>query len=530
MNIFGESYKMRIQDPRMLIKAGKELNCVSQYNLDTNARAFKPSGGMLKAIARLFFDGINGDVGLGKTGDTFYSITKLHDSDKEKMICSYNSISGVLSMGIKDSTKAVRPYDESRFAYEILIPMLLKQAYDDTNIKTAWEIVANEVETDKEIRNSRSTAMILDKLYYYGKQEFDIDYNDIEDLRILPEIDENLSNYITQNTFTFKPKKSDNKKKPVKNRKTALEIINELRQEAEPYVKGYYSTLSDEDKSCVPTENDVAFYLPTDEFIDICHLVLDGIKNKKLYCSNILFWGPPGTGKSSFAIPLAYIFQLPWRFEQGFGSKDVGDYQGTTIAKDGKLETSTNTAFVNSIVRGGVFVDDDFNYQKEAENTFKNSVLVPPYTAKLADQTEVKRSPFSIYISTANPHCEGSRPITSAFKNRHFIDMQWKSLPDDKLIEYVAAESGYDDIPVIRKMVECYKSINQMIGSELDKEVEANHLTPRNLVYWATQTRVLKDPIKAANYNLLGALGADVDESFIETVKTTVLAPRFAVY
>ena len=62
----------------------------------------------------------------------------------------------------------------------------------------------------------------------------------------------------------------------------------------------------------------------------------------------------------------------------------------------------------------------------------------------------------------------------------------------------------------------------------MDKKEEANLLTPRNLVYWAAQARVLNgDVLRAAEYNLIGALGSDASDAFIKQVRDKVLAVRF---
>ena len=60
-------------------------------------------------------------------------------------------------------------------------------------------------------------------------------------------------------------------------------------------------------------------------------------------------------------------------------------------------------------------MDDDNNYAAEGEGTVKNSVLIAPYTIKLADGTMAKRHPFSIFMMSANPDMKGARPINEAY-------------------------------------------------------------------------------------------------------------------
>lgn len=313
----------------------------------------------------------------------------------------------------------------------------------------------------------------------------------------------------------------------ISSNRTSLEELKYLRESIASTMESFIKGLSEEMIQAIPTEAQVQDYIPTQEFEDVCYFIEDNLSRGKMY-NNILFWGPPGNGKSAFAKALAFVFQMPYRFEQGFGSKDAGDYSGTTIANNGVLNTSIETDFVKAMRDGGVFADDDFNYAKEAEQTFKNSILEAPYIAKLANQTEIHRNPFAIYIATANPDCRGARGIPEAFKNRCYIDMHWKPLSDELLIKHMETEADFHDVAVLKKMVECYHAINNAIGIGMDKKEEANNLTPRNLVFWANQTRVLKgNAIRAAEYNIIGALGSDASEQFLSQVRENMIKPRF---
>ena len=85
-----------------------------------------------------------------------------------------------------------------------------------------------------------------------------------------------------------------------------------------------------------------------------------------------------------------------------------------------------------------------------------------------------------------------------------------------------------EDEKIVDKMIEVYHVINTSIGSGLNKVEEAEYLTPRNLVAWATQTRVLGGAAKrAAEYNIIGAIGENASEEFIKKVRETIIAPRF---
>ena len=59
------------------------------------------------------------------------------------------------------------------------------------------------------------------------------------------------------------------------------------------------------------------------------------------------------------AVAIAYVFSMPYRFTQSFKTADASEYIGTTVADNGVLKTNIDTQFAQTVLRGGVHMDDD---------------------------------------------------------------------------------------------------------------------------------------------------------------------------
>lgn len=298
--------------------------------------------------------------------------------------------------------------------------------------------------------------------------------------------------------------------------------LEHLKAFVQPVIQSYYDSLSEDDKALIPTEEDMKNYLPSTIFANVVKMVKYGLENGDMSCQNILLKGPPGVGKSKMAVALAYVFQMPYRYTQGYKTMDASEYRGTTIANNGVLDTKTDTPIAETARRGGVFVDEDNNYSNEGENTVKNSLLVAPYSMVLADMTTVRRHPFSIFVMTANPEMKGARPINEAYKDRHFIILDLESPEDDVLTTMIMNESGITNQAIASKMVTCYHAINNKIVNESEF---ADQLTPRSLMNWGKQAKILGNAIEAAKYNVIGAVCAS--EEFRSEIFDSIIVPRF---
>ena len=97
-----------------------------------------------------------------------------------------------------------------------------------------------------------------------------------------------------------------------------------------------------------------------------------------------------------------------------------------------------------------------------------------------------------------------------------------KKLAQTEMIKMVRERSHYNDENIISRMIEAWEKINHKIAEEGEN---ADMLTPRSLVSWAKQTRIIGDPLKACDYNILPALCAS--EEFKEDVFNNIIRPLF---
>ena len=90
------------------------------------------------------------------------------------------------------------------------------------------------------------------------------------------------------------------------------------------------------------------------------------------------------------------------------------------------------------------------------------------------------------------------------------------------MVRMVRERSRFEDEATILRMIEVWNKINEHIAESGET---ADMLSPRSLVNWAKQTRIIGDVVEAANYNLLAALCAN--EEFTQDVLDTIIIPMF---
>ncbi len=508
------------------------LTGTSGYNI--NFEEIKVPGGIVNAMITLF---LTDKIGIGVTpmgeiytevkGDSRESVVAIlyHPKTKKVQACKFNTADVTTKQAL------ITP-DVSKTPFQVAIPFLVQQRIFDKfqELENAWSMVLSESQSMSlpKITNCDGAGCMIDSFVSAARQDYPIEMGDIENLAVVPpEVYDYTGELLNGKDGTFVLTKVvdrpvDENPFDAGQTKSYQKQMQDLKDEMFPLVKDFYEGLSEEDKAMVPTEEKLGIYIPTQKFINICKIIADGIKNGERDTQNVLLKGPPGTGKSTMAVAIAYVFSMPYRFTQSFKTADASEYIGTTVADNGVLKTNVETQFAQTVLRGGVHMDDDNNYAAEGEGTVKNSILIAPYTIKLADGTMAKRHPFSIFMMSANPDAKGSRPINEAYKDRFCAIIDLEKLSQDEMVRMVKERSHYDNEGIIVRMVETWESINDHITESGEN---ADMLTPRSLVNWAKQTRILGNPIEAAEYNLMGALCAS--DEYKATVMDTIIRPRF---
>lgn len=493
----------------------------------------KVPAGIINAMISLFLTEKIG-IGVTETGqiytevrgddrDTFIGIL-YHPKTKLIQACQFNTEDVTSKQAfIKGKT--------DKIPFQIAIPFMVQQRITDKfkELEGAWNNVLTESSGGyyPKIPNSDNTHCIIDSFVSAAESEYPIQLGKIENLALVPpEVYDYTPILLSGREGTFYltksiPKPEDEDPFATGETKSFQKQMEDLREEMFPLVKDYYDSLSVEDKALVPDEEKLGIYIPTKRFINIVKIIADGIKHGEKDTQNVLLKGPPGCGKSTMAVAIAYVFSMPYRFTQSYKTADASEYIGTTVAENGVLKTNVETQFAQTVMRGGVHMDDDNNYAAEGEGTVKNSILIAPYTLKLADGTIAKRHPFSIFMMSANPDAKGSRPINEAYKDRFCAIIDLDKLSQNDMVRMVRERSHYEDEGMLLRMVEVWEAINDDIAESGE---EADMLSPRSLVNWAKQTRIIGDPIEAAEYNLLAALCAG--EEYKANVRDNIIRPR----
>jgi len=500
------------------LRPNEKCDGQSGYNPEGNDVVIP--GGVLNAMIKLFLSEEIG-IGVSDKGDIYIEMTG-NDRDtrvgvmynpKEKVLraCQFDPSDATTKQALIRSSTSSVPY----FA---AVPYMVIQRLSDKygELAGAWNGILCESTKDylPVIADCVSSRCLIDSFVSGVDNEYPVELGTIENLVLVPgevydytpELLEGKEGSFILTQGVERPKDKD--PFSVEGEKTYQEQMQALRDEMFPLVKDFYENLSEEDKALVPDEEKLGIYIPTRKFKNVVRIIADGLKNGERDTMNVLLKGPPGVGKSTMAVAIAYVFSMPYRFTQSYKTADASEYIGTTVADNGVLKTNVETQFAQTVMRGGVHMDDDNNYAAEGEGTVKNSILIAPYTIKLADGTMAKRHQFSIFMMSANPDAKGSRPINEAYKDRFCAILDLERLSQDEMVRMVRERSRFEDEATIVRMVEAWEKINNDIAETGET---ADMLSPRSLVNWAKQTRILGDVIEAADYNLLGALCASED-------------------
>ena len=143
-----------------------------------------------------------------------------------------------------------------------------------------------------------------------------------------------------------------------------------------------------------------------------------------------------------------------------------------------------------------------------------NAALDDLATIQLPDGEVVKRHPDCIIIMTANVEYEGTRKINQAVKSRCALKGRLNLPEDTSLIEMVKLDSGYDDVDVIKRMIQAMRGIRKVLNETGTNDGSCG---VREIVAWAQGTKILNDPYRAAMHTIVPSATED-DEVLAEVV------------
>jgi hypothetical protein len=96
-------------------------------------------------------------------------------------------------------------------------------------------------------------------------------------------------------------------------------------------------------------------------------------------------------------------------------------------------------------------------------------------------------------------------------------------LPEE-IIKMVETASKYPSHKEVEIMYACFEAICKDIKQN-PAMATANPCTVRNLIAWATQARILKNPVRASLKNLIPSLRVSKEQQ--RRIFTTIIVPRF---
>lgn len=355
----------------------------------------------------------------------------------------------------------------------------------------------------------------------------------------------------------------------VPNRMSVKQILDDEQGWKQKYALDPERILDEQEELMVPDKGEM---VPSREILTKAELIKASSELPRPY-RNLLWTGETGSGKSTAAAILAQLFNLPYTFltinpdtilsdlyvnilpatdSAGKGLDEItsqlpsateitldpeGSYYQITGEKKQdateedcaraiqekyySLMNSSNgfikveSPLVQAFRYGWVCELQEVNVaNKPGVLSGINAALDDLATIQLPDGEIVKRHKDCVIIMTANSEYEGTRRINQAVKSRCALKGRFVLPEDGSLIEMIKLDSGYDDEPIIRKMIQAMKGIRKVLEETGTNDGSCG---VREIVSWAQGTKILKDPYRAAMHTIVPSATED-DEVLTEVV------------
>lgn len=512
----------------------QDVDTVSKFN--KGSKGSRPSPAAARALINLLFNKER-HIGVAKCDDRselLLEISSAHSDTRKVLVFNYESNTLAVASMDADGTWSDKQYVSAEYVSTLHLIYLI---FSDSDVSLKWRETQTEFfqnNKGQRITQCSSTSYLLDALYYsigvaFPNFNFDSDIAQVDDTT-----DRNGFVDITEEIigipgeFEFATLSTPAAVAPKAKKKSSRLDLDDLRAEFSPCTASFTASLPDNFKALIPQkEGALKNYVVPDDLYNDLLLIKDAIEDGDLSGMSAYLSGPPGLGKSLRGVAIAYILQFPLFYLQGNKDITAADFIGAPMADNGVFRTDVDTPLLLAMKYGGMCILDDFTYINEGYTTALLSVFENPFSIRAADGNVVHRHPMCFLYVTANPDCYGSRPLNEAIASRIAIyhNKTREDTPAEQIIQMVMDASKYSNRKEIETMYACYELICNDAKNNTTMMGQATESTLRNLIRWAKQARVLKNPLEAAWYNIIPALNVSKEEE--KRIFNTILVPRF---